>query len=168
MKRRSFLLSLGVILPGSLLLKYGLEQVGDENSEVLKGLGSYKNLGPEECLLFLAIAPRVLGTSLDSKQEFLEKLDEIVGELSQSSRSQYNQMIFVLNSRFIRFFIFSLKRPWESLEATEIDLFFQQIKGHSDTKIKQIFLGLVELIGGAYYSQESSWKICGYPGPPEV
>jgi hypothetical protein len=31
---------------------------------------------------------------------------------------------------------------------------------------QQAYLGLHEIVGGAYFSDESTWASVGYPGPP--
>ncbi|HEY3046249.1 MAG TPA: hypothetical protein VGJ72_02135 [Polaromonas sp.] len=168
MQRRT-LLKLGVTSAAVLLVAGGaaaLLQPGLEG-------GALSPAGRE---VFAAIGRAILDKSLPAEDGprqialngLLGRVDALVQALPPHAQGELSQLLSLLASTAGRRTLAGLNPPWPEASVAEIQQALQGMRLSSLALRQQAYAALHDICAGAYFSDEASWPLLGYPGPLKI
>ncbi|AVO42788.1 hypothetical protein [Simplicispira suum] len=165
MQRRSLLkLSLvsGVVLAlaggAAVLLQPGLEQgrLSASARELFTSLGR-------------AILQGTLPADAQARSRALagmvDRMDALVANLPPTVQAELSQLVGLLCTAPGRLGLAGLVPAWADASEAQVQAALESMRFSSLTLRQQAYLALHEMVGGAYFSDESTWASVGYPGP---
>ncbi|MDP1742130.1 hypothetical protein [Polaromonas sp.] len=152
---------LGIVGGGAALMQAGLNQ---------------GKLSPSGREVFRAVGRGVLDVSLPadglSRQAaldgLLERVDQLTLALPPHAQSELSQLLALLASTPGRHLMAGLGQTWTS--ATELDI-QQALQGMRMSGLalrQQAYAALHDITAAAYFSDRSTWRLLGYPGPSPI
>lgn len=168
MQRRT-LLKLGVTSAAVLVVAGGaaaLLQPGLEG-------GVLSSAGRE---VFAAVGRAVLDKSLPAEDGprqialngLLSRVDTLVQALPPHAQSELSQLLSLLASTAGRRMLAGLGQPWPEASVTDIQQALQGMRLSTLALRQQAYAALHDITAGAYFSDEASWPLLGYPSPVEI
>ncbi len=134
----------------------------------------YSFLSQEDCVLLLAICPVILGEGniIHWQQQkvplitLLNNLDQAIGHFSLHSQQELRELLDLLWSRLGKLMLAGVWLSWTESSATSIDQFLSDWRNSWLEPLNQGYAVLQQLTMAAFFSEQKSWSLCGYPGPP--
>jgi len=165
MQRRS-LLKLGLVSGAVLALAGGaavLLQPGLEQGR----------LAPAARALFASLGRAILQGTLPAEpqaqaralQGLVERVDAVAQNLPAHVQAELSQLVGLLCTAPGRRGLAGLAPGWDEASADEVRAALDGMRYSSLALRQQAYHALHEIVGGAYFSDEATWKAMGYPGP---
>ena len=133
-------------------------------------------LGPVGREVFTAIGRAVLDQSLPAQagarelalKGLLGRVNALIGALPPHTQSELSQLLSLLGSTAGRRTLAGLATPWAQATVSQIQIALQGMRVSSLALRQQAYAALHDITAAAYFSDESSWPMLGYPGPLEI
>ena len=81
-------------------------------------------------------------------------------------QAELSQLLGLLCTAPGRFGLAGLVPAWADASEAQLQAALEGMRQSGLALRQQAYLGLHEIVGGAYFSDESTWASVGYPGPP--
>ena len=165
MQRRSLLklgLVSGAVLPlaggAAVLLQPGLEQ---------------GRLSASARALFTSLGRAILQGTLPADAQarsraleaMVERIDALAVNLPVPVQAELSQLLGLLCTAPGRLGLAGLGPDWGDATETQVQAALESMRFSSLALRQQAYQALHEIVGGAYFSDESTWVAVGYPGP---
>lgn len=168
MQRRT-LLKLGVTSTAVLLVAGGAAALLQPG---LEGGG----LSPAGREVFVAVGRAILDKTLPTQEGprqialngLLGRVDALVQALPPPAQRELSQLLSLLASSAGRRALAGLGPSWPQASIAEIQQALQGMRLSSLALRQQAYAALHDISTGAYFSDEASWSILGYPGPLKI
>lgn len=168
MQRRS-LLKLGVASAVVLGLAGGLAAL------LRPGLRSGR-LTPAGRQLFASVGRAILqgtlpadpGASAKAVAGLVDRVDALARTLPPHVQAELSQLVGLLCTAAGRRSLAGLDTDWAEASAAEVQAALENMRFSGLSLRQQTYQALHELIGGAYFSESSTWSVVGYPGPVTI
>ncbi|MBX3658193.1 MAG: hypothetical protein KF740_07170 [Ramlibacter sp.] len=98
----------------------------------------------------------------------LDRIDLLVSALPTHAQAELSQLVGVLATGAGRLGLAGLAKPWPAAGEAEIQQALQSMRVSRLTLKQQAYQALHDIVGGAYFSDASTWTLLGYPGPLKV
>ena len=126
--------------------------------------------------VFAAVGAAILDGSLPADPlqrakafaSLLDRIDALVAGLPDHAQAELSQLIALLASAPGRRAITGLAEPWRVASATQVRESLQSMRTSSLKLRQQAYHALHDIVGGAYFSEPSTWSMLGYPGPVAI
>jgi len=126
--------------------------------------------------VFAAAARAILDGSLPSAgapheralASLLDRIDALVANLPSHVQSELSQLLAVLASGAGRRTLAGLEPDWSEASVAELQDALKSMRVSSLSLRQQAYHALHDIVGGAYFSESSTWTMLGYPGPVAV
>ena len=93
----------------------------------------------------------------------VERVDVLLQNLPPHVQAELSQLLGLLCTAPGRF---GLVPAWADASEAQLQAALEGMRQSGLALRQQAYLGLHEIVGGAYFSDESTWASVGYPGPP--
>jgi hypothetical protein len=168
MQKRHFL-KLGMASAAALAL------VGGGLALVSPGLVAGK-LSSAGQAVFAALGKAVLDGSLPKEPKALElaltgllgRIDALAASLPAHAQAELSQLLAVLASGVGRQGLAGLSEDWAVASVAQTQAALQGMRTSSLAMRQQAYHALHDIVGGAYFSDASTWAQLGYPGPLKI
>ncbi len=168
MQKRHFL-KLGMASAAALAL------VGGGLALVSPGLTDGK-LSSAGQMVFMAVGKAVLDGSLPKERKaqntalagMLSRIDGLVASLPRHAQSELSELLAVLASGAGRHALAGLSQDWTGASVAQVQAALQEMRTSSLAMRQQAYHALHDIVGGAYFSDPSTWVQLGYPGPMKI
>lgn len=140
--------TLALMRPGLLhgkLTESGREVFGGAARGLLDGI-----IGPDE------IAP------------LLARIDTLVSGLPPNAQAELSQLLALLASAPGRMAFAGLAPTWAEATVQQIQDAMQSMRLSSVSLRQQAYQALHDIAGAAYFSDDATWALLGYPGPKSI
>ncbi len=160
-----------VVVSGVSIWQWNLEE---SQTVVEQDKYPYQYLTEDDRLVLFALMPAFLGKALDNldSKEFrinlLQQLDQAIDFISQSSYDELRQLLDLLANQLGRAYVAGVWSSWSRAKPNELADFLNDWRTSFITLLRSGYLGLHQLIFGAFYAQAKSWPAIDYPGPPKM
>ncbi len=98
----------------------------------------------------------------------LHNVDAAIRYLSPAVRSELRDLFDVLTHQLGRALLAGVPDAWTRAEAVRVEAFLARWRSSFLSLQRAGYLGLHQLIHGAWYSEAASWPAIDYPGPPRL
>jgi len=112
--------------------------------------------------------PAEAGAQQRAMAGLLERIDGLAGSLPPHAQAELSQLLALLNSTAGRRALTGLPADWPQASLPEIQQALQSMRLSSLALRQQAYQALHDIVGGAYYSDPSTWVQLGYPGPNPI
>jgi hypothetical protein len=168
MQRRS-LLKLGLVSGAVLVLAGGAIALMEP------GLRDAR-LSPSGRVVFSAVGSALLEGSLPIAPEprqaalagLLDRIDGLVGALPPHAQDELSQLLAILASRSGRRLLAGIDEDWPLASTAAVQQGLQSMRLSSVALRQQAYQALHDIVGGAYFSDSTTWALLGYPGPTPI
>lgn len=165
MQRRTLLklgLASGAVLAlaggAAVLLRPGLEQ---------------GRLAPAARPLFVSVGRAILQGTLPAEpgpqaralDGMVERVDALAQNLPLPVQAELSELVGLLCTAPGRRLLADLAPGWEEARPEEVRAALDGMRFSALALRQQAYQALHEIVVGAYFSEESTWKVLGYPGP---
>lgn len=168
MQRRT-LLKLGVVSSAVLVVAGGaaaLLQSGLDGSRLTQA-------GKD---VFGAVGRAVLDQSLPTDEGarraaldgLLSRIDVLISGLPPHAQGELSQLLSLLASGAGRLALGGPSAPWATASVAQVTEALQGMRVSGLAMKRQAYAALHDITAGAYFSDESTWQLLGYPGPLAV
>ena len=168
MQRRS-LLRLGLVSAAVLVVAGGavaLFQPGVQDERLTpSGRAVFAAVGQAVLEGTLPVAPAAHATALAG---LLDRIDALVAALPAHAQDELSQLLGLLATAPGRLGLAGLSTAWGDATVTYVHAALQSMRTSSLALKQQAYLALHDIVGGAYFSDPSTWAAMGYPGPLAV
>jgi hypothetical protein len=163
------------------LLKLGLASAavlavaGGAASLVAPGwTGSALTRGGRE--VFAKVAETVLDQTLPKAPQereaallkLLDRINILVAALPGHAQDELSQLLAVLATSAGRNLLAGLSAPWPEASVAQTQQALQAMRVSTLGVRQQAYAALHEISGAAYFADESTWTVLGYPGPLNI
>lgn len=165
MKRRTWL-ALGAISAAALVVGGGslaLMQPGLAGAK-LSPSGREVFTGAARGLLD-GIIPREAEARATAIQGLLARIDGLVASLPPHAQAELSQLLALLASAPGRRAFAGLASPWSDATTPEVQQALQSMRVSRVSLRQQGYQALHDIVGAAYFSDDATWSMLGYPGP---
>lgn len=173
--RRSFLK--GALL-GSLTLATGASvwqlSLSEAQPLVEQEDYPYQFLSLDHRLLLFVLVPAYLTPALSPdappKERFkiLHNIDTAIGFLSQSSQAELKDLLNTLSHQLGRAYLAGVWSSWNKADLSRVQEFLKSWQNSYFLLLRSGYVGLHQIIFGAFYGLPESWSAIGYTGPPQL
>ncbi len=131
----------------------------------------YLFLRPADLVLFAALAPAVLGSTLPAEnraahiESVLKGVDATAARVQLPAQTELYKLFDLLNTGLTRRLSTGLAKPWAEATPAELDAFLLRWRESSIGLFNAGYRALTKFITGAWVGTESGLKAAGYPGP---
>jgi hypothetical protein len=98
----------------------------------------------------------------------LERIDGLVAALPAHAQDEISQLLALLATTPGRLGLAGLGQDWSTASVAQIQTALQGMRSSSLGLKQQAYHALHDIVGGAYFSDTSTWKQLGYPGPTNI
>jgi hypothetical protein len=142
----------------AVLLRPGLEQ---------------GRLAPAARPLFVSLGRAILQGTLPAEpgpqaralDGLVERVDALAQNLPLPVQAELSELVGLLCTAPGRRLLAGLAPGWEEARPEEVRAALDGMRFSALALRQQAYQALHEIVGGAYFSEESTWKVLGYPGP---
>ena len=152
---------LGIVGGAAALVQAGL----DQGRLSASGRGVFRAVGRAVLDASLPAEALARQSALDG---LLDRVDQLTLALPPHAQHELSQLLALLASTAGRHVLAGLGQPWES--ATELDI-QQALQGMRVSGLavrQQTYAALHDITAAAYFSDASTWRQLGYPGPSPI
>ncbi len=126
--------------------------------------------------VFTAVGRGVLDGSLPTEagprqiavNGLLDRIDALAFGLPAHAQAELSQLLGLLATSAGRRGLAGLAADWPLASVTEVQQALQSMRTSSLSLRQQAYHALHDIVGGAYFSDASTWPQLGYPGPPKI
>lgn len=130
-------------------------------------------LTPQGCAVFRALGRAILDGSLPiepSRQAaaldgLLDRVDSLLGALPAHAQGELSDLLALLSSSAGRRSFAGLVADWPDASVDAIQAGLARMRVSKLALRQQAYHALHDVVGGAYFSDASTWTLLGYPGP---
>lgn len=130
-------------------------------------------LTPQGRQVFRALGMAILDGSLPTQpsaqaaalDNLLERVDALVGALPFHAQSELSDLLALLSSSAGRRTLAGVRTDWPNATVDEIQAGLHSMRLSTVALRQQAYHALHDIVGGAYFSDASTWVVLGYPGP---
>ncbi len=112
--------------------------------------------------------PADAGARAQALEGLLTRLDALVGALPAHAQAELSQLLALLASAPGRLGLAGLRSAWPDASVADIQSALQGMRFSKLSLTQQAYHALHDLVGGAYFSDASTWPQLGYPGPLKI
>jgi len=142
----------------AVLLRPGLEQ---------------GRLAPAARPLFVSLGRAILQGTLPAEpgpqaralDGLVDRVDALAQNLPLPVQAELSELVGLLCTAPGRRLLAGLAPGWEEARPEEVRAALDGMRFSALALRQQAYQALHEIVGGAYFSEESTWKVLGYPGP---
>jgi hypothetical protein len=167
--RRRTLLKLGTVSAATLLVAGGaavLWQPGVAHGRLTAAGRS----------VFAGVAPAFLDGTLPATGALrqaallglLSRLDEMVQGFAPAVQEELSQLLGLLSTALGRRTLAGLQADWAQASLAEVQAALKSMRFSRLALRQQSYHALHDMVGAAYFSDESTWGVLGYPGPMKI
>ena len=135
-----------------------------------------ERLTPSGRRVFSGVGRAMLDGSLPSEAAaaqaalagLLERVDVLVAGLPPHAQAELSQLLALLASSAGRRTLAGLADEWESASVPDIQAALQAMRVSGLSLRQQAYQALHDITGSAYFSDASTWRLLGYPGPMRI
>ena len=135
--------------------------------------GALSSAGRE---VFAAVGLAVLDKSLPAEDGarqialngLLSRVDALVQTLPPHAQGELSQLLALLTSAAGRRTLAGLSTPWPEASVADLQQALQGMRLSALALRQQAYAALHDITAGAYFSDEASWPLLGYPGPLKI
>ena len=164
MRRRS-LLALGAVSAAALLV------FGGSLALMEPGMRDAK-LSPAGRDVFAAVARAILDGTLPgdeaSMHGLLARIDALVAALPPHAQAEMSQLLALLASSPGRRAFAGLSPSWREATVAQIQDALQSMRLSGLSLRQQGYQALHDIVGAAWFSDDATWALLGYPGPQTI
>lgn len=133
-------------------------------------------LTPAGRQLFASVGRAILQGTLPADPEaaatavtgLVDRIDALVAGLPPHVQAELSQLVSLLCTSAGRRGLTGLDTDWAAASPAQVQAALENMR-HSGLSLRQqTYQALHELIGGAYFSESSTWSVVGYPGPVTI
>ncbi len=95
----------------------------------------------------------------------VERVDVLLQNLPPHVQAELSQLLGLLCTAPGRLGLAGLVPAWADASEAQVQAALEGMRQSGLALRQQAYLGLHEIVGGAYFSDESTWASVGYPGP---
>ena len=95
----------------------------------------------------------------------LSRVEALVAALPRHAPDELAQLLALLASAPGRTTLAGLGTDWDQASIPELQQALQAMRVSSLALRQQAYQALHDITGGAYFSDETTWQVLGYPGP---
>lgn len=95
----------------------------------------------------------------------LQRLEGLIQGLPEHAKAELSQLLALLATSAGRIALCGLKPDWPQADVPAIQAALQSMRISRINLRQQAYHALHDLVGGAYFSDASTWPQLGYPGP---
>jgi hypothetical protein len=126
--------------------------------------------------LFIGVGRAILQGTLPpdpaEQRQALEGMADRVDILAQNLPphvvDELSQLVGLLGSSAGRVALAGLSTGWLEATPEQVSAALNDMRYSRLTLRQQAYQALHEIVGGAYFSEESTWAVVGYPGPQDI
>jgi hypothetical protein len=100
--------------------------------------------------------------------DLLTRIDTLVTGLPPHAQAELSQLLSLLASAGGRRALAGLSPPWANASVADIQQALQGMRLSSLSLRQQAYGALHDITAGAYFSDETTWSMLGYPGPVKI
>jgi hypothetical protein len=101
-------------------------------------------------------------------QGLLDRTDALIAALPPHAQQELSQLLALVATGTGRRTLVGLAPEWSAASVQEIQQALQSMRVSSLVLRQQAYHALHDIVGGAYFSDSSTWSLLGYPGPTAV
>ncbi|HXZ49095.1 MAG TPA: hypothetical protein VEG27_08740 [Usitatibacter sp.] len=139
-------------------------------------VGAMRVLDPASARIVAALAPAVLAGALppagaahdEAVRRVVEGFDRTMSLLAPVVRDEIGELLGLLRFGLSRVVLTGIWSPLDEASPVEIARFLAHWRASRFDLLRAGYLGLVQLMVGAWYAQPAAWGAIGYPGPPAL
>ncbi|MRX27637.1 hypothetical protein [Kangiella sp. HZ709] len=146
-----------------------------ESQELIEGDSyDYQFLTLNDRYVLFAIIPAMLGQALKKLEEkdfalhLMQQIDKAIDFVTQSSQDELRQLFDLLGNQLGRAYFAGVWSSWSSANVIAVTEFLNDWRTSFMSLLRSGYMGLHQIVMGAFYAQPQSWKAIGYPGPPQM
>jgi hypothetical protein len=109
--------------------------------------------------------PSETGAQQIALNGLLIRVDGLVGALAPHAQAELSQLLALLATGAGRRSLAGLSPDWPDASVAQVQAALQDMRLSSLALRQQAYLALHDIVGGAYFSDPSTWPLLGYPGP---
>ena len=98
----------------------------------------------------------------------LTRIDTLVAGLPPHAQAELSQLLSLLSSSGGRRALAGLSQPWTDASVADIQRALQGMRLSSLALRQQAYGALHDITASAYFSDETTWSLLGYPGPVPI
>lgn len=132
-------------------------------------------LAPAGRQVMRAAGEAVLDACLPSASErapaldaLLARLDQLITELPPHAKEELHQLLTVLASTPGRLALAGLASPWAQAGVPAVQKALQDMRTARLSLSRQAYQALHDLSAAAWFSDQTTWPLLGYPGPRAI
>ena len=126
--------------------------------------------------LFIGVGRAILQGTLPAdpaeQRQALEGMADRVDILAQNLPphvvDELSQLVGLLGSSAGRVALAGLSTGWLEATPEQVSAALNDMRYSRLTLRQQAYQALHEIVGGAYFSEETTWAVVGYPGPQDI
>jgi hypothetical protein len=126
--------------------------------------------------VFTAVGRAVLDKSIPADEGarqialngLLTRIDTLVTGLPPHAQAELSQLLSLLASSGGRRTLAGLSRPWADASVADIQQALQGMRLSSLALRQQAYGALHDITAGAYFADDATWSLVGYPGPLKI
>ena len=126
--------------------------------------------------VFSAVGRAVLDKSIPADEGarqialdgLLTRIDTLVAGLPPHAQAELSRLLSLLATAGGRRALAGLSQPWADASVTDIQHALQGMRLSSLALRQQAYGALHDITAGAYFSDEATWSLMGYPGPVKI
>ncbi len=134
----------------------------------------YQFLTLDDRYVLFAIIPAMLGQALEKLEEkdfamrLMQQIDQAIDFVTQSSQDELRQLFDLLANQLSRAYLAGVWSSWSRANVAAVSEFLNDWRTSFMNLLRSGYLGLHQIVMGAFYAQPQSWKAIDYPGPPKM
>ena len=98
----------------------------------------------------------------------LSRIDVLVSALPPHAQAELSQLLAILATGAGRRALAGLATPWAEATSGQVQAALQYMRLSGLAVRQQAYAALHDITAGAYFSEPSTWKMLGYPGPLNI
>lgn len=98
----------------------------------------------------------------------LDRLTAAVAALPPHAQAELSQLLTLLGTSVGRRGLAGVDSEWSQASVAEIQAGLQAMRSSRLALRQQAYVALHDLVGAAYFSHPSTWKVLDYPGPMDL
>lgn len=98
----------------------------------------------------------------------LDRLNTAIAALPPHAQAELSQLLNLLGTSVGRRGLAGVDSEWSQASVAEIQAGLQAMRSSRLALRQQAYVALHDLVGAAYFSHPSTWKVLDYPGPMDL
>ena len=98
----------------------------------------------------------------------LDRIDALVAALPPHAQDELSQLLALLASGGGRRLLAGLEDDWPTASIPALQQSLQAMRVSSVALRQQAYQALHDIVGGAFFSDATTWALLGYPGPTKI